>query len=452
MRRWFEESLGPILYIGLGVVAIALIAVLTWGIGARNLMAAMVSGGGLAVVIVIGGSLLLVPDNMRSQETERMLRLASVTLVHMRAGLDPVSCRAVCQLLLPETQAAAIAMTDTERTLAYVGEKVSLFGTGTLNSAPTREVLESKRIQTFSGLDKLEWVEVRDIDEDNEESRRVQAYPAAIFVPLVVLDNAVGVLKLYYRRGSEVDRTQMAIARGLADLLSTQLTVSELDRQAELTARAEIRALQAQINPHFLFNTLNTIASFTRTDPTKARDLLREFSVFYRRTLENSQALVPLSAEIEQTERYLHIEKARFGEDRIIESVRVEEGCGEVMVPGFIVQPIVENAVRHAMNEDDALHIDIQVATDGNDVLVAVADDGLGMDEEVATRLLEGPAPQPSRSGKGGTGIALRNVAERIELYYGKGSGVEVISRPGEGTCVTLRLVNVAPEKDDLEQ
>ena len=206
MKRWFEESLGPILYIGLGVVAIVLIAVLTWGIGARNLMAAMVSGGGLAVVIVIGGSLLLVPDNMRYQETERMLRLASVTLVHMRVGLDPVSCRAVCQLLLPETQAAAIAMTDTERTLAYVGEKVSLYGTGTLNSAPTREVLESKRIQTFSGLDKLEWVEVRDIDQDSEESRRVQAYPAAIFVPLVVLDNAVGVLKLYYQRGAEVDR------------------------------------------------------------------------------------------------------------------------------------------------------------------------------------------------------------------------------------------------------
>ena len=342
-------------------------------------------------------------------------------------------------------------MTDTERTFAYVGEKVSLYGTGTLNSAPTREVLESKRIQTFSGLDKLEWVEVRDIDQDSEESRRVQAYPAAIFVPLVVLDNAVGVLKLYYQRGAEVDRTQMAIARGLADLLSTQLTVAELDRQAELTARAEIKALQAQINPHFLFNTLNTIASFTRTDPTKARDLLREFSVFYRSTLENSQTLVPLSAEIEQTERYLHIEKARFGEDRIIESVRIEDGCGDVMVPGFIVQPIVENAVRHAMNEDDALHIDIQVATDGNDVLVAVADDGLGMDEEVAARLFEGSSQESSRSGKG-TGIALRNVADRIELYYGKGSGVEVISRPGEGTCVTLRLVNVAPEEDVFEQ
>ena len=444
MRRWFEEFLAPVLYIFLGVLTIVLLALLTWGIGASNLMAAMVSGGGLAVIIVIGGSLLLVPDNRRYQETERTLRLASVMLVHMREGLDPVSCRAVCQLLLPETQAAAVAMTNTEHTLAYAGEKVSLYGSGTFNSAPTREVLESKRTQTFSGLDKLEWVEVSGMDEDNEQTRRVKAYPAAIFAPLVVMDNSVGVLKLYYRHGSEVDRTQMAIARGLADLISTQLTVSELDRQAELTARAEIKALQAQINPHFLFNTLNTIASFTRTNPEKARNLLREFSVFYRSTLENSQSMVTLEAEIEQTQRYLRIEKARFGDDRIVESVRIENGCGDILVPGFIVQPIVENAVRHAMTDEGPLHIDIQVATDGNDVLVAVADDGLGMDDEVAQRLLEGSSQESSRSSKG-TGVALRNVAERIELFYGLGSGVEVMSRPGEGTCVTLRLVNAAP-------
>ena len=444
MRHWFEERLGPVLYVLLGVFTIVLLAMLAWGIGSRNLMMAMIAGGGLAVLIVIAGSFLLVPDNMRSQETERMLRLASVTLVHLRAGLDQVSCRAVCQLLLPETQAAAIAMTDTERTLAYVGKRVSLFGTGSPNSEPTLEVIESKRIQTFVGLDRLEWMEVTGIDEDIEQSRHVRAYPAAIFVPLVVLDETVGVLKLYYQQASEVDRTQMAIARGLADLLSTQLTVSELDRQAELTARAEVKALQAQINPHFLFNTLNTIAALTRTDPVQARDLLREFSAFYRRTLENSQSLVPLAVELEQTQRYLHIEKARFGEDRIIENLSIEEGCGEVLVPGFIVQPIVENAVRHAMTEDGPLHIDIQVVTDGNDILVAVADDGLGMDEEVAKRLLEGSS-QEAKGGPKGTGIALRNVAERLELYYGVGSGVEVISRPGEGTCVTLRLVNVAP-------
>lgn len=443
MRRWFAEHLGPASYILVGIITVMLIALLTWGIGASNLTAAMVAGGGLSVVIVIGGSMLLTPDNMRSRATERMLRLASLTLVYMRDGLNPNSCHSVCQILLPETHAAAISMTDDAHTLAYVGEKVSLLGAGTLNSAPTREVLASKRIQTFTGLDRLEWEEVTDLDESPETAQR-SAYPVGIIVPLIVGDKAVGTLKLLYRRGADLDRTEMAIARGLADLLSSQLTASELDRQAEMTARAEVKALQAQINPHFLFNTLNTIASLTRTDPAQARDLLREFAVFYRRTLENSQAAIPLSAELEQTRRYLHIEKARFGEDRIIESEMVEPGCEDVLVPGFIIQPIVENAVRHAMNDEGALHIDVQVATDGHDVLIAVVDDGIGMDEGVAAKLLSGSS-QDSSSNPTGTGIALRNVAERLELFYGVGSGVEILSRPDEGTCVTLRLINVAP-------
>ncbi len=444
MKLWLAEHVGPVVHVVMGFVTVVLIALLMWGIGRSNLMLAMVAGGGLAVVIVLGGSMLIAPDDLRSQATERMLRLSSITLMHLRSGLNPQSCRAVCQLLLPETEAAAIAMTDTRRTLAYAGERVSMYGTGTDNSAPTIEVLESRRIQTFSGLDRVEWLDVTNVDESSAKIRHVRAYPVAIIVPLIVLDRAVGTVKLYYRHGNEVDRTQMAIARGLADLLSAQLTVAELDRQADLTAKAELRALQAQINPHFLFNTLNTIAAFTRTDPTKARDLLREFSTFYRRTLESSQEPIPLSSELEQTARYLHIEKARFGEERIVESFHVEEGCGDVLVPGFIVQPIVENAVRHAMSDEGALHIDIQVATDGRDVLIAVADDGLGMDEEVADRLLSGSSQTSSSSGKG-TGIALRNVAERLELNYGVGSGVEIISRPGSGTCVTLRLVDVAP-------
>ena len=243
-----------------------------------------------------------------------------------------------------------------------------------------------------------------------------------VIVPLIVPTSTVGTLKLYYRRGSEVDRTQLTIARGFAELVSTQLSVHELDRQAELTARAEVKALQAQINPHFLFNTLNTIAALTRTDPARARDVLREFSAFYRRTLESSQSLIPLTEELEQTRRYLTIEKARFGEERIVETEAVEPGCGDIMVPGFIVQPIVENAVRHAMRDEGPLHIDVQVATDGRDVLVAVADDGVGMDEEVAERLLAGRTTASRESGQGhGHRAAQRGRAHRALLRRGLG-------------------------------
>ena len=113
------------------------------------------------------------------------------------------------------------------------------------------------------------------------------------------------------------------------------------------------------------FNTLNTIASFTRTDPLRARELLREFSQFYRATLENSGQLIPVKREIAQTLRYLTFEKARFGEDRVLVSVDVDEDAEEVLIPAFVIQPLVENAVRHAMPDEGALKISITVERAG---------------------------------------------------------------------------------------
>ncbi len=451
MSRKSPAFPGSAVHVFLAVATVLLLALLSWGLISSNLIAAVLAGAGLAIDIVIAGSSLLIPDDLRSQATERTLRVASGTLSHMVDGLTPESCASVCQLLLPETTASAVAMTNVTETLAFVGTDVSTPSAGEPISAPTREVIASGRMQTFNTLDKDE-LSIRANDRDDVadlEDETERLYPIGVIVPLRVSDRTVGTIKFYYRHGHEVDRTQLTIARGFAELVSTQLSVYELDRQAELTARAEVKALQAQINPHFLFNTLNTIAALTRTDPARARDVLREFSSFYRRTLESSsQTLIPLSEELEQTRRYLAIEKARFGEERIVETETLEPGCADVMVPGFIVQPIVENAVRHAMRDEGPLHIDVQAVFDGGDVLLAVVDDGNGMDESVAERLLDGSSQSASGAAKG-TGIALRNVAERIERFYGVGSGVEIMSKVGEGTSVTLRLVGAAPS--DLE-
>ena len=415
--------------------AVVLAVVLANTVQDALVVTAMLVGCAFAAVIVLGGALSLAPEDTRSEATERTLRVATKTLGHLHGGLTAENARAICAMLLPETDAAGIAITDTETVLAYEGTIDTPYVPGSRNAKPTLEVLESKRMETFVSVDQ----ESQDVRRFSVGNRR-RGHAFGVIVPLLVQDRAVGTVKLYYRRDLDVDRTQLAIAEGLGTLLSTQLSFYELDHQAELTARAEVKALQAQINPHFLFNTLNTIASFTRTNPTKARDLLREFSMFYRRTLESSEkTLIPLSQELEQTRRYLKIEKARFGENRIVEVEHVERGCGELPVPSFLVQPIVENAVRHAMRDEGPLNLDIQVVTEGDDVLIAVADDGLGMDRAVAERLLAAASAQPSTSGRG-TGMALRNVADRIERFYGEGSGVEIVSKPGEGTCVTLRL------------
>lgn len=421
----------------LSAVTAVLLLLVAWGVAVGNVIASMLAGAGLAVVIVAFGTINLVPDTMRAEATERTLAVASETLRSCNHGLTSDNAAHICRLLLPETAAVGIAVTNTKKVLAYEGEHGVGKPVGSDNTVPTLEVLESKRMETFVSMD--------DGGQTTSYFSLMQnrsGHAFGIIVPLLVQDEPMGAIKLYYRSGTDIDRTQLAIAKGFGELLSTQLSSYELDRQAELLARAEVKALQAQINPHFLFNTLNTIASLTRTDPIKARDLLREFSIFYRRTLEGTDQLIPLSRELEQTRRYLKIEKARFGEGRIVEEEFVEPGCESLPVPSFLVQPIVENSVRHAMREEGTLRIDIHVAVDGNDVLVAVADDGLGMDQETADKLLAA-ASGPSGAEKG-TGIALKNVAERVERFYGADAGVEIISKPGEGTCVTLRLGEAA--------
>ena len=442
MMQWLERNrtsvVGAMLIFGL----VGLLMLLAWGIINSDIVAAMLSGAGLAVVIVLGGSILLVPDNSRPQATERMLMVASNTLEHLRGGLTADNCSTVCRLLLPETTAQGIAITDTERVLAYEGEMQTKYGPGTENTWPTREVLFSKRVETFVNIDSADqqyrtFVPGMDLD----------SHAAGIIVPLLVQGQPVGTIKLYYRSAASIDRTQFAIARGFGGLISSQLSSHELDTQAELTAKAELRALQAQINPHFLFNALNTMAALARTDPPRARELLREFAVFYRRTLEASEQTITLASELEQTRRYLKIEQARFGEDRIVETEHIAEGCEDVLVPSFIVQPIVENAVRHAMRDEGTLHIDVFATVEGDDILVAVADDGLGMEPEVAERILKEEA-EPSQDA-GGTGIAVRNVAERLKRFFGGASGIQIVSRPDEGTVVTLRLAGVAPLSDD---
>ena len=437
MNRWLgghrAAVVGSLLIAGL----VCLMLLLAWGIIESNIVAAMLSGAGLAVIIVLGGSILLVPDNTRPQATERMLMVASNTLEHLRGGLTAENCAAVCQLLLPETTAQGIAITDTERVLAYEGSLAISYGPGSENTWPTQEVLSSKRVETFVSVDSPDQ-QYRSFVPGMEDETRA----AGIVVPLLVQDVAVGTIKLYYRSAASIDRTQLAIARGFGGLISSQLSSHELDSQAELTAKAELRALQAQINPHFLFNALNTMAALARTDPMRARELLREFAVFYRRTLESSDQNITLAAELDQTRRYLTIEQARFGEGRIVETEHIARGCESVLVPPFIVQPIVENAVRHAMRDEGPLHIDIYATISGDDILVAVADDGLGMDQELVDSLLSGSYESPQ--GTAGTGIAVHNVEERLKRVYGGASGIEIVSRPDEGTVVTLRLAGIA--------
>jgi two-component system sensor histidine kinase LytS len=263
------------------------------------------------------------------------------------------------------------------------------------------------------------------------------SFRAAIVVPLILHDEAVGTLKFFYRSRNKIDETEQAVAFGLSTLLAMQLSLAELDYQRELAAKMELKALQAQIKPHFLFNTINTITSLIRTDPAQARILLREFATFYRRTLEGSLDYVSLEQELLQTLRYFGFEIARFGKERVSLTSDIEKGLENIQVPAFIIQPLVENAVAHAMREDAPLHIEIRAYSVDGDVLVRVCDDGVGMPKDRLAQMNDLSAQH--------MGVALRNVDDRLRGFFGRRAYLTVQSELGIGTIISM---NLGPKND----
>ena len=206
----------------------------------------------------------------------------------------------------------------------------------------------------------------------------------------------------------------------------------KLEEQQRLVLQARMEALQNQINPHFLFNTLNSISSLVRFDPDRARDLIIKLASILRRLLRSSDAFVPLREELDFVDDYLDIEVVRFGPDKLHVIKDLDPASLEINVPGMLLQPLVENSIKHGLSsriEGGSIRLSSQVR-DGI-LYLEVADDGVGMGAAI---LLERP------SGLGGTGIGMANVAERLKVLYGDAAKMTIDSHEGKGTSVRLRL------------
>ena len=378
----------------------------------------------LAITVLI--RLLMDPDSVRARQSNAVLQLASQTLEAMGEGLDAKSSQRICSLLMPSTAAIAVAITDDHSILGYAGYEESHNPTGAIirTQATYATLADGKTRVLFT-------------PEEIGFPNGAHGINAAIIVPLVVGKDVKGTLKFYYRSANHISETQKSIAVGFGQLLSTQMAASALEEQTALATKMELKMLQSQINPHFLFNTINTIASLTRTDPAQARTLLREFAKFYRSTLEDSRDLIEFQREVEQTQRYFMFELARFGEDRLELICDIQPEVNEMMVPPFLLQPLVENAVRHAMPSEGKLTIRVTGMRTGDDVIVSVIDDGNGMTQEACQNILHPSSTQ-------GMGIAVGNVHDRICGYFGPGTRLEAESELGKGTTVRLVLVDGA--------
>lgn len=391
-----------------------------------NVLVLFIAGVVFTLAITVLIRLLMDPDSVRARQSNAVLQLASQTLEAMGEGLDAKSSQRICSLLLPSTAAIAVAITDDHSILGYAGYEESHNPTGAIirTQATYATLADGKTRVLFT-------------PEEIGFPNGAHGINAAIIVPLAVGKDVKGTLKFYYRSANHISETQKSIAVGFGQLLSTQMAASALEEQTALATKMELKMLQSQINPHFLFNTINTIASLTRTDPAQARTLLREFAKFYRSTLEDSRDLIEFQREVEQTRRYFMFELARFGEDRLELICDIQPEVNEMMVPPFLLQPLVENAVRHAMPSEGKLTIRVTGMRTGDDVIVSVIDDGNGMTQEACQNILHPSSTQ-------GMGIAVGNVHDRICGYFGPGTRLEVESELGKGTTVRLVLVDGA--------
>lgn len=405
---------------------------LGWQLFSGSISAPIIATAGLMFTV---SSVLIMrnmanPDSVRARQTGDMLKLSRQTLACLKGGLDEKSAQKLCSLLFPNTDAVAVCITNKTVVLGYEGLGHTKYKPGNAIFASTiADAAEDGEQRTLL------------VSEEIGFDEPLQGVEAAIIEPLRVGKRVEGTLTFFFPGPRKISSTQMTIAEGFAQLVSTQLAAEALEGQQKLATSMELKALQSQINPHFLFNTINTIASLVRTDPNKARVLLREFAVFYRRTLDDSRDLIPLSREVEQTMRYFSFEMARFGEDRVGIDLDIDPEVEDFMLPPFLIQPLVENSVQHAMPAEGKLTVTIGARPDGdNNVIVWVADNGVGMSEEAKSNILH---PESAT----GIGIAVKNVHDRMCGYFGPGTHMEVASELGSGTTIRLVLNRAALEE-----
>ncbi len=205
---------------------------------------------------------------------------------------------------------------------------------------------------------------------------------------------------------------------------------NKLEEQKRLLLEARLDALQRQINPHFLFNTLNSIASLVRMKPELAREMTVKLANILRALLKDHDTYVPLRNELSFTDDYLDIEVVRFGADKLRVEKEIDPETLDVLVPSILLQPLIENSIKHGL--EPRIHggtVTLRSKLEGNRVLIEVADDGVGM--------VNRPASALQRTG---AGIGMKNVQERLEVLYGNQAQFNVVSNPGRGTTVSIEI------------
>ena len=352
--------------------------------------------------------------------TYRTLHIASLAAPALRGGLTESGTARSVKYLRGLLGVPGLAITDRFSTLAWdgIGDKQREFAIKHAEAA-----LDSGSSVVLSAE------QARDVSE---------MFRSGIAAPLTSDDVVIGALVAY--SNLPAGPALMRAVEEVATFTSGQLDLAELDRTRARSAEAEVRVLRAQISPHFIFNSLTAIASFVRTDPDRARELLLDFAEFTRYSFRSHGRYTALAEELRSVEQYLLLEQARFG-DRLQVKLRVDPEVLSVRIPFLCIQPLVENAVRHGLESRDAQGtVSITAIERGPECWISVEDDGVGNDPQVIRRSL---------SGEPGDHVGLANVDERLRQAFGDDHGLVVETAPMAGTKVTMRIPKYAEAVSD---
>lgn len=345
----------------------------------------------------------------------KALRIAERSVGVLMQGFDERNCSRMAKVIQEETGVGAVAITDCEKLLGFVGVGAEHHLPGTpIASAHTRHAIDHNEVVYADGATVPYCCSVT----------KDCKLGSCLVIPLRGEENRVfGTIKLYEPKRKLFSSLNRTLGEGIARLLSNQVLAGRIEEQKRLLAQSEIKLLQAQINPHFLFNALNTLAAVIRRDPEAARQLVQYLSTFFRKSLKRVGNEATLGDEIEHVDAYLHIELARFA-DRLDVQLAVPDDLLPLRLPAFSLQPIVENAIKYGISQMlDAGTIRISAQRQAG-VLTIVVEDSAG---------LYRPTP-------GGDGLGMNLVDRRIKIRYGAAYGIAVSCEPDCWTRVAIRL------------
>jgi len=377
-------------------------------------------GIGAIVILLTGRWAIRGARVARTPEAAGMqsaLHAATSTLPHLRRGLTSRSAEQAVPQLRALTGAAAIALADTQAVLAIEGEGREQVRPGDLLS----------RLLASTPDDRIQIVP-RLTSSDPRCPLR-----SAVLAPLLVQGKRAGTLIAFYQSVGRPSHAELRVVQEAASLVAAQVELSVIAAQEERLAQAELRALRAQISPHFIYNALAAVAGEIHTQPEEARELLIDFAEFTRYLFRDGRPYVTLGEELGHVERYLRLEQARFRE-RLDVTIDPGPGTTNVVVPVMSVQPLVENAVRHGVElRAGSGRIQVAAHVRGGDVELRVTDDGCGIEAERIEEVLAGS------SG----GIGLSNVDARLRATFGERYALRIESQPGAGTTAVMTVPNL---------